>query len=148
MKIILIIILIIIPIAIALFRSWKVQNSLNQKFFLTGHTPDRALDGFYKGSVNFETTWQGKKFNASSSSGINIIGNIEKYPFKTYAGKGLTDKDLEVLKIDYNISENPFWLRFILDELVETEKGKFLGKVNLNIIPGMPFSLGFFKLEK
>ncbi len=150
MKLILIIplILIVLPLLLGLIRTWKVQNSPNQKLFLKGHIPSPLPDGLYKGSVgNIKTGWEGKKFDASSSSGINLISGKEQYPFKTYAGKGLAD-NIDVLKIDYNLPQNPFWLRFILDEIVEVEKGKFLGKVHLNLIPGLPFSLGYFRLEK
>ena len=140
--------LIILPLLLGLLRTWQVQNSSYQKLFLSGKIPDPLPNNLYKGSVNFKTTWQGKKFDATNSAGINIIDNNEKYPFKTYTGKGLQDKNLDVFKIDYNIKENPLWLRFILDEIVEIEKNKFLGKVHINLIPGLPFSLGYFRLEK
>lgn len=54
----------------------------------------------------------------------------------------------DVLKIDYAIPANPFWLRFILDEIVETEPGKLLGKVHIHLLPDLNFTLGFFTLEK
>lgn len=150
MKPVLIIItaLIILLLLLALFRTWQTQNSLNQKLFLSGKVPNPLPNGSYKGSVgNIKVGWQGKKFDASSSSGINLISGKEQYPFKTYVGKGLAD-NIDVLKIDYNLPQNPFWLRFILDEIVEVERGKYLGKVHLNLIPGLPFSLGYFRLEK
>ncbi|TSC66197.1 MAG: hypothetical protein CEO21_242, partial [Microgenomates group bacterium Gr01-1014_80] len=82
--------------------------------------------------------------------GINIFkdtdGNQERYPFKTYTGKGLQDNK-EVLKIDYSANKDPWWLRFILDEIVETAPGKYLGKVHIQVLPGTGFSLGYFKLE-
>ncbi len=129
-------------------RTWGVQNSPNQKLFLGGRVPNPKPDGLYKGSVGFRTTWQGKKFDASSSTGLNLINNNEVYPFKTYVAKGLLDNKQDVFKIDYNISKNPLWLRFILDEIVETGPNQYLGKVHLKIIPGISFSLGYFKLEK
>ncbi len=135
-------------ISLGLFRTWNIQQGSNQKLFSEGKIPNPLPNGFYKGAVSFKTSWEGKKFKAGSSSGINIIDKEEKYPFKTYSGKGLTDKNLEVLKIDYNIPQNPFWLRLILDEIVEVDKGKYLGKVHLKLIPGLPFSLGYFRLEK
>ncbi len=146
--------LVIIPAVVVLAgitRTWKVQNSPLQQEFVEGKLPTN-LDGLYKGSVSgLTTTWQGKKFNSSESAGINLFedadGINEKYPFKTYSGKGLQD-NIEVLKIDYNLGENPIWLRFIVDELVETSPNKYLGKLNVKLIPGVPFSLGFFKLEK
>lgn len=123
----------------------SILHSPNQKLFLSGKVPNPLPSGLYKGSVNFKTSWQGKKFDASKSMGINLISGKEKYPFKTYVGKGLAD-NIDVLKIDYNIPQNPFWLRFILDEIVEISSGKYLGKVHINFF-GLPFSLGYFRLE-
>ena len=143
-----VVILILSPIFFGLYKTWQTQNSPNQKLFLSGKISNPKPDGPYKGSVNFKTSWQGKKFDASSSSGINLIDGKESYPFKTYTGKGLQDKNLDVFKIDYNIVQNPFWLRFILDEIVEVSPDKFLGKVHLKLIPALPFSVGYFRLEK
>jgi hypothetical protein len=119
-----------------------------QKLFLSGRVPSPLPNGFYKGSVGMKTSWQGKKFDAKLQKGINIINGREVYPFRTYVGKGLRDKDLDVLKIDYNIPKNPFWLRFILDEIVQTSPNHFLGKVHIKLLPGVHFTLGFFRLEK
>jgi hypothetical protein len=58
------------------------------------------------------------------------------------------DKTLDVFKIDYNIKGNPLWLRRILDEVVEVEPGKLLGKVHVRWILGITFTAGFFELEK
>ena len=140
-----------IGILIGLWRTWKVQSSPFNQDFLTGEVPT-DLNGFYKGTVSgLKTNWQGKKFDASNSSGINIFkesdGKSEKYPFKTYTARGLQD-NIEVLKIDYSGNLHPWWLRFILDELVETIPGKYLGKVHIQILPGIGFSLGYFRLEK
>lgn len=134
------------PLFLGFIRIWQVQNSPNQKLFISGKVPNPLPNGLYKGSVSFKTSWQGKKFDATSSTGLNLIDDKEKYPFKTYTGKGLQDKNLDVLKIDYNIPQNPFWLKFILDEIVETSPGKYLGKVHINFF-GFPFSVGYFRLK-
>lgn len=124
-------------------------NSSNQKLFLSGKVPNPKPNGFYRGSLKrLKTPWQGKKFDEGTSTGINLINGKEVYPFKTYVGKGLKDKNLNVLKIDYNTPENPFWVRLILDEIVQISPNKYLGKVHLKIIPGLPFTLGYFNLEK
>jgi hypothetical protein len=133
-------------------RMWQIEHSANQKLFARGDAPNPEPAGFYKGSFSRPVSWLGKKFDATDSSGVNVFGTegakIEKYPFKTKEGKGLRDKIVSVLKIDYNISGNPLWLRLILDEIVETEPGKYLGKIHLRIIPGYPFTLGYFTLQK
>lgn len=143
----------ITAILFGILRTMAVQNDPRQKEFLGGTVPENLPDGIHKGIFSQKTTWQGKKFEASSSSGINIFkddqGNItEKYPFKLSTGMGITDKNLKVLKIDYSQNKQPWWLKFILDEVVEVSPGKFLGKVHLNLIPNVPFTLGYFRLEK
>src|SRR5689334_8884101 len=105
---------ILVVLGAGFYRTWKTQYSPNQQIFLKGSLPKPLPNGLYKGSVTgYSGSWKGKKFEAGSSSGINLINNEEKYPFKTYVGKGIADKNLDVLKIDYDIPQNPFWLRFI-----------------------------------
>ncbi len=130
-------------------RSYMVAHSPSEKIFLAGTVPSPLPNGFYKGAVNApKMGWRGKTFEASSSTGFNNIGDQEKYPFKTYLGKGLQDKGLEVLKIDYDISKNPFYIRLIVDEIVQTAPNKYLGKVHLKLPLGLNFALGYFSLQK
>lgn len=148
----LIFILISASLVFASIRTIKTQTNPSQKVFLNGSVPKELPDGLYKGKVpGREFSWQGKKFSAKQNSGINVFKNDdklnEKYPFKLYKTKGLQD-NIEVLRIDYNLSENPFWLRFIVDEIVEVEKGKYLGKLHVKLFPGLVASLGYFELEK
>ncbi len=135
------------------YRTFIIQTAPGQKIFLAGEVPDKAPDGIYKGSVkNLKTSWIGKAFNAKDTSGINNFkeqgGIVKKYPFKTYVGRGIQDRNKDVLKIDYNIADNPLWLRFILDEVVEIKPNKLLGKIHIRFLPGLAFSLGYFNLEK
>jgi hypothetical protein len=136
----------------ATYRTVKTQTSSNSKIFLNGKVPNNLPDGLYKGKVTgLETSWQGKKFNSKENSGINVFKNDEKlsdkYPFKLYKANGLQD-NIEVIKIDYNLPENPLWLRFIVDEIVETENNKYLGKLHIKLASGLVASLGYFSLEK
>lgn len=129
------------------------QNSANQKQFLAGTVPNPAPDGFLKGSADFyHASWQGKKVNLATATGINIFQDngkdVEKFPFKTYVGKGLRDKSIDVFKIDYADTDSPWYARPILDEIVEVAPGKYLGKIHYRLIPGYPFALWYFKLEK
>jgi hypothetical protein len=146
-----------IPLAIALifglFRTYQVQNAPEQTDFLAGKIPTKSPEGKYKGTVEkLKTNWIGKSFNAQQSSGINNFKEnnhiVEKYPFKTYTGQGIQDKNKEIFKIDYNLPQNPLWLRFILDEIVQTHPNKFLGKVHIRLLPGLAFTMGYFKLEQ
>lgn len=158
MKLVLVLLLCIVLILIllaAIFgiaRTIQIQNKPQQKDFFGGSVPKELPNGLYKGTVNLKTTWQGKRFDASSSAGINVFKNgdkrEEKYPFKTYVGDGVQDKNLKVIKIDYSENQDPWWLKYILDEVVEVSSGKYLGKVHIIVIPGLPFTLGYFQLEK
>lgn len=142
----------LIVILLGILRSIQIQNNPQQKEFLNGTVPKDLPNGLYKGKVGLKTNWQGKRFDASASAGINVFKKngqtSESYPFKTYVGPGAQDKNLKVLKIDYSENKKPWWLRYILDEVVEVSPGKYLGKLHITAIPGLPFSLGFFRLEK
>ena len=135
------------------YRHWKTQRSPNQAQFLRGQIPTQLPNGPMEGTVGgITTTWQGKKFDRENSKGINLFSKNyeteERYPFKTEVAKGAVDHDLDVIKIDYDIPENPIWLRFILDEIVEVEPGKYLGKVMIRFTPQLTFALGYFELKK
>ncbi len=135
-------------------RTWQIQHSAKAKIFLNGSVELPMPDGLYHGTVSGRhLSWLGKKFNSAAGTGINVFdgGNgtqKERYPFKTSIGKGLIDEHLNVLKIDYNIPENPFWMRIILDEIVEVRPNEYLGKLEVRIFPGFPFALTYFELKK
>ncbi len=145
--------LLCIIIGVLLFATFRTQMSSNQKIFLGGKVPLQSPDGLYRGSAVHTFSWLGKRFDAKNSGGINIFRNSdgtegERYPFKTYIASGIRDTNLQVIKIDYNLPENPFWLRMVLDEIVETAPGKYVGKLHLRITSGTSFALGYFFLEK
>jgi hypothetical protein len=145
--------LFILALLIGLFRHVLTQTSTQQQKFLSGKVTSSLPDGLYKGTVGGkETTWKGKKFDKDHNRGINIFQNgdttREAFPFKTYVENGAADKSLLVIKIDYNLPENPLWLRLVVDEIVEVSPGKYLGKLHVRIFPDTTFALGFFELEK
>ena len=154
MKFILVIacVIVIALFAYGSYRNFRTQANPSQKIFLKGTVPAKFPDGFYKGTVKgLNTPWIGKEFNAKEMRGINIFKENEKitkkYHFHLYKGRGLADKNLEVIKIDYNLPQNPIWMRFIMDEIVETGKDQYLGELHIRL-PGVSFALGFFTLEK
>jgi hypothetical protein len=107
-------------------RTIYIQSTPEQKIFKKGHIPSVAPQGEYRGKVkNLDTSWIGKEFFPERSGGINNFR-----------------ENLEIMK------KYPFWLKFILDEIVETEPNKFLGKVHIRLLPQLNFTLGFFTLEK
>lgn len=149
----LLVLFLVAVLLVGFLRTWQISSMPYQQTFLKGSVPNPEPEGFYAGTTAFSTPWIGKKFDAASGMGVNIIKNsageqIEKYPFKTYFSNGLIDRDLQVLKIDYNIPENPFWVRWILDEIVQTAPGQYFGKMHLRLIPGFPFSILYFQLNK
>jgi hypothetical protein len=139
---------------ILFYLHFRSTHDARQLKFKAGKVPSPLPDGLYKGMVSGRPhpSWQGKKFSSADNSGINIFkvgsSNQEKFPFKTSVGPGIVDKDISVLKIDYNISQNPVWLRFILDEVVEVSPNHYLGKLQFRALPFMTFTLGYFDLEK
>lgn len=133
-------------------RTWQMEHSAQQTQFAAGGVPHPALDGFYHGKIGWKTTWLGKKFDAASHTGINLFdkGNGvqgESSAFVTYPARGLRD-NLDVLAINYNIPANPWYMHPILDKLVQVSPDHYLGKLQLRLIPGFPFTLGFFELQK
>jgi hypothetical protein len=54
----------------------------------------------------------------------------------------------EVFKIDYDTQKNAFYVRWLLDELVEVSPKKYLGKILLKLPFGFNFAVGYFNLEK
>jgi hypothetical protein len=134
-------------------RTLLSEGSPKQEAFAKGTVPSPMPDGFLKGIVDGSTvSWKGKRMDAKAHSGINVFtgehSDEERYPFKTYQAKGLHDPELDVLRIDYDLPGNPFWLRHITDEIVQVDSGTYLGKVHIRILPGYPFTMGYFRLEQ
>ncbi len=147
------VLLLFVLLVAAGLRTLQLEHSESQKTFVAGKVGSQHPNGFYKGTVpGFLVPWHGKKFDKMASTGINVFpvvaGQIEKYPFKTSVGKGIRDTGQDVFQIEYNIPANPFWLHPILDEIVETAPGQYLGKLQVRLIPGYPFTLSFFELKK
>lgn len=100
--------------------------------------------------------WLGKTFDPARQSGDNILtkssyplaryfnpfyrgfifdqpGSYRAFAFRTYVAPGLFDEDRSVLKIDYNLKENPpFTVRRVLDELVQIAHDLYLGKAHMH----------------
>ena len=144
--------IILFGLIVGFVRNYQVAHNDAAQKFLAGKVPNPSPGGFYEGTVpGHKVSWLGKKFT-SPTAGVNVFkdgeSTREKYPFVTSVGTGLKDREIQVLKIDYAIPENPFWLRPIIDEIVEVAPGEYLGKLHVRIIPGFPFTLAFFNLKK
>lgn len=146
-----IIAIVVVYVLFALVSTAKVRRAPEQARFASGKLPSPLPNGDFAGSAENQGSWAGKSFDAVNNSGINLFNNkgalARKLPFKTYIGKGLTDPELDVLKIDYNVPENPFYVRFVLDEIVEVSPGRYLGKVYLRVLPVVPFAVQYFELK-
>ncbi len=143
----------VLAVLFGFIRTGIVGRSDDQDVFMAGTLPVPLPEGFYAGRAEpVQGGWKGKIFDRAKSTGINLFatrsGEEKKiYPFRTWQGKGLRDTDKEVLKIDYDLDENPFWLRPALDEVVQVRPGVLLGKLHYRMIPGFPFTITFFHLE-
>jgi hypothetical protein len=116
--------------------------------------------------------WRGKAFDPASATGYNIFsrsallpsrflwplyrryrddvaGSFRSFYFNTWRGPGLMDPEVEVLKIEYAGMGNPrLTISRVLDEVVETEEGRLLGKAHLKWWTGDWQTVVFFGLEK
>jgi hypothetical protein len=133
-------------------KHWQTQHSAQAAIFRKGKVRSQLPDGLFSGTVaGQQIVWQGKKFDAKNKTGINVFDKlgktVERYPFLLSTGTGLADP-IDVIRIDYNIPENPIWLRMVLDEIVEVEPGHYLGKLHFKVLPGLSFALGYFELRQ
>ena len=126
------------------------------------------VDGLARAIADLWMPWLGKSFEPANERGVNVLipsargplkafwssyepeaeraDGIDVFPFTTRRGPGEVDPDVEVLKIDYDIADNPtFVIRNILDELVEVSNGFYLGKI-LYRHRGVYRPVGFFTL--
>ena len=147
-----ILVLILVLILVGMFlRTLQLATSSQEKEFSAG-TVTTMPDGFYSGTViGPKVTWLGKRFDAARGTGINVFSTgtnttTDKYPFVFSKAQGVHDT-MQVIAIDYNLPENPWYQRPVLDEIVMTAPGQYLGKLQLRIIPGYPFALTFFGLK-
>jgi len=114
-----------------------------------------ALTQFFQWLTNQWLPWNGKTFDVTHQRGDNIFTR-DSYPlarlfnplyrgfvndspktyrgfaFHTYTAPGLFDTDRTVLKIDYNLQENPaLTVQRVLDELVQLDDDLYLGKAHV-----------------
>lgn len=114
-----------------------------------------GLTQFFQGLTILWMPWLGKTFNVSNQRGDNVFTRdsyflarlfnplyrgftadtpktYRGFAFRTYAAPGLFDADRMVLKIDYDLKENPaLTVCRVLDELVQLEGGLYLGKAHV-----------------
>lgn len=115
--------------------------------------------------------WLGKTFDAAHQTGENIFtrdsyllarffnplyrgfkiegDTYRGFAFRTYSAPGLMDPDRSVLKIDYDLHENPSpTVRRVLDELVQVDRDTYLGKAHVRWWWGNWQTVAYFVLSK
>jgi hypothetical protein len=156
-----------------LFRAGTVpEPALNGRYAGELIALDLApvLTPFFQWLASTWMPWRGKAFNISQQRGDNILskdsyplarlfnplyrgfisdrpGTYRGFAFRTYIAPGLFDRDRNVLKIDYNLKENPaLTVRRVLDELVQLDEGLYLGKAHVRWWWGGWQTVAFFSL--
>ncbi len=133
---------------------YRLEHSAKQAVFQAGAIPNPEPSGYYDGYLAMPNPfWEGKRFDDITGRGVNVFRagyglTNEGFSFVTYPGKGLKDGNHDVFKLDYDISDNPFWLRPFFDEIVQVGDNHYLGKMYLRFLPGHPFTLAFFELSR
>jgi len=79
--------------------------------------------------------WRGKSFTplgADAGRGINraVVDSVRVFPFRTFVGKSRAG-DFDCVQLDYDLPENPFFIRAIQDEIRELSSGLYLGQAYL-----------------
>jgi hypothetical protein len=173
-------------------RTVRGQAEL-QRLFRSGRYPSAAPDGRTRGTfigltlggpfdrvvgalAGLWMPWLGKRFDAASATGDNLLGlgparvarlaarvaarlgwamavdpdgTARAFPFVTSRGPGMTDPEVEVLRIVYSYpgAPSPELVRRVLDEVVEIEPGLLLGKAHLRVAGGRWRLAGYFALR-
>ena len=139
------------------------------EFIALALTP--GLTQLFGGLASLWMPWQGKTFSVAQQHGENVLSKgsyflarvfnpfyrgfrsdtpktYRAFAFRTYAAPGLFDEDLTVLKIDYDLKENPaLTVRRVLDELVQLDDGLFLGKAHVRWWWGRWQTVAYFSLK-
>jgi len=101
--------------------------------------------------------WKGKRFYSGTAEGRNVFSSKGRFVarllwpryrgiapfgagldtafrFVTSAGESAAQAGLRVLRIDYDLPDNPAWpIRRVLDELVRVDEGLYLGQALLRL---------------
>ena len=140
----------------ALYARGDMPDSLHA---LDGHPRGRmlAVRGVDRGSLGSLLRrlssaaffpWGGKSFTAQSDTdgrGVNRVhlgGRHQLFPFHTLLGSSAIDRRPCVI-LDYDLPDNPGFIRAIHDEVRQIEPGLFLGPAMLKQSDGPAFVLWF-----
>lgn len=157
-----------------LFRSGNVpEPPLDGRYTgkLTAIDIAPGLTQLFQALLRSWMPWLGKTFNPARLSGDNLFaqdsftvarffnpfyrgfvpdapGSYRGFAFRTYTAPGLVDSDRSVLKIDYDLKENPsLTVRRVLDELVQIDDQLYLGKAHVRWWWGRWQTVAYFSLS-
>jgi hypothetical protein len=125
----------------ALYTNARVPNLLDVRGALRGRmlattvlggVPARAVRRFASSNA---FPWRGKSFSpkdALRGDGINRVvrERWHLYRFETSIGRSRAG-DFDALQLDYDLTDNPFFIRAIKDEMRELSSGLWLGQAYL-----------------
>jgi hypothetical protein len=137
----------------AVFAAGSAPGRLDGRYrgrYVTA-TVRRGVDPALDGLARLWLPWKGKVFDAASAGGRNLFtaaggaavrlwfrnhrteqdahGNVLAFPFRTATGTSVLVPGLAVLKLDYDLPDNPDRpVRKVLDELVQVGEGLYLGQ--------------------
>ena len=98
-------------------------------------------------SLEVRCDWLGCSIRAIAGFEAMALKPTAPFAFRTYLAPGLEDADRTVLKIDYDLPENPkLTVRRVLDELVQIGDGAYLGKAHVKWWWGRWQRVAFFAL--
>lgn len=91
--------------------------------------------------------WRGKSFaprSESAGEGKNRVfsDRLRLFRFETFVGKSRAG-DFDAVQLDYDLPENPFFIRAIKDEIRELSPGLWLGQAWLRVSGGEHLGLYF-----
>ena len=155
-----------------IFRAGEAPDPLPDGFLsgrLVATSTWGPWDSFVQRMAGLWMPWVGKSFQEGAKTGLNRFrptagarlwlrlvfpthaprdsgDRLEAFPFRTTVGPGEIDRDVGVLKIDYDFEANPALIRRVLDELVQIAPGLYLGKVLFRLF-GRFYRVGFFSLR-
>lgn len=124
-----------------------LQGDLRGRMLATTVLPrtiDQIPRAFARSSV---FPWRGKSFTPMGSDrgeGINRVftDRFKKYRFETSIGPSHAG-NFDALHLDYDLPENPFFIRAIADELRQLRPGLYLGQAYLRTSKGAKLVLYF-----
>jgi hypothetical protein len=158
-----------------LFRSGRVPEPLpNGRYAgkLVAIDIAPGLTKLFQALLSAWMPWKGKTFQPAQQSGDNIFTKdshllarlfnpfyqgfvhdgkktYRAFAFRTYVAPGRVDSDRSVLKIDYDLRENPaLTVRRVLDELLQLNDNLYLGKAHVRWWWGAWQTVAYFTLTK